>query len=105
MEFFPLVARFAGEARVGFARGVSLLAREFLKTLPAVEIERAVVERGLDRATGFGAVRAIGETAAGGERGDVGECRVKRVGGDVPELEFVSEEWGCGGEAIDSDLV
>ena len=39
VNFPPIGLERAFEARVRFARGVGLLALEFLKTLPALEIE------------------------------------------------------------------
>src|SRR5687767_10555713 len=85
---FPVGLRFAREARVGLARGVGLLALEFLETLPALGRERAAVEGCLNRAAGFAAMRAIAEPTLAGEVRDIGECGVERTCIGFPELQL-----------------
>src|SRR5438067_661681 len=88
VQFFPELFVLPLQPWIGLAGGVGLLALELLITLPAVEIERALVERRLHRATGLAAMRAIAKPALRSQRGDIGERRLERGGIDIPELQF-----------------
>src|ERR1043166_1853899 len=88
VDSFPAFLEVARKSRVSLARRVRLFTLEFLETLPAIEFERPVLERALDRTTGLIAMRAIAEPAQGGERRDIGKRRVERRGRRVPELQL-----------------
>src|SRR5262249_10265746 len=88
MEFFPVVLHFAFKLRIRAPSGVGLLPLEFLKALPASGIQRAILERRLNRTAWLGAVRAVAIPAACGERCNIGERRVECVRVHVPELQL-----------------